>query len=664
MQNSNIDWITTKELAEIKGISERAVRKAIQNKKYVIRKCQKSYEILVTSLEENVRKKVAERKEKTIALAPINYVVPEEQKKLALAKYDLIKKWDTFRNGNKNKTVASKDFLKLYNRQSLCEELFTTVGKVAIGTIYEWHKKLREYNDDWHCLINNYTFGTKTTKTSLTEAEQAELLKNLLHPNQLNIGKAIKYTKIALKAKGYENLCCDLTYRRFANNYKAEHYDVWIEAREGNKALHDKVLPYITRDVSKLEVGDVIVGDGHRLAFFVKNPYTGNPIRPTLVAYQDWKSGGFVGFEIMLEENTQCIASALRNSIINLGKVPKFVYQDNGKAFKAKYFMENGISGLFTNLGIQPIYAKPYNAKAKPIERLFRELQDSFEVMLPSYTGTSIVKKPAQLKRNEKLHKELFKLNIPTIEQVILVLDAWLQKYHYEQPCPHIKGKTIGEVLNAGRGVGVNIETLDDLMMAREIKKIQRNGIKFLKNDYYDPALYGYKKNVIIKYSLFNLSSIRVYKLSGEFICEAKRVEPISPIANYMGVPKDIEDLKQQTKLKKQLEKRTETKFINHLKRAQVHTPLLTMDLPEKQETDEIEQIREELKAEMEAENFNGCFQTRYEKYEYLMKQDCLTQKEQDWIAEYKLTDEYEQIYCDEIDKEASNETQIICKNS
>ena len=46
------------------------------------------------------------------------------------------------------------------------------------------------------------------------------------------------------------------------------------------------------------------------------------------------------------------------------------------------------------------------------------------------------------------------------------------------------------------------------------------------------------------------------------------------------------------------------------------------------------------------------------------MKQDCLTQKEQDWIAEYKLTDEYEQIYCDEIDKEASNETQIICKNS
>lgn len=235
------------------------------------------------------------------------------------------------------------------------------------------------------------------------------------------------------------------------------------------------------------------------MAFFVKHPYTGNPVRPTLVAYQEWKSGGLVGFEIMLEENTQCIASALRNSIINLGKVPKFVYQDNGKAFKAKYFIENGLTGLFTNLGIQPVYAKPYNAKAKPIERVFRELQDSFEVLIPSYTGTSIIKKPAQLKRNEKLHKSLFKANIPTIEQVVNVLKIWLEKYHYSQICPHIEGKTIGNVLENGKGVGVNTDTLDDLMMAQTIKKIYRNGILFLKNNYYDESLFGYKKQVINK---------------------------------------------------------------------------------------------------------------------------------------------------------------------
>ena len=74
MQNSNVDWITTKELAEIKGVSERAFRKSIAKNKYVIRKSSKSYEILVTSLEESVRKKVTERREKSTALVPINYV--------------------------------------------------------------------------------------------------------------------------------------------------------------------------------------------------------------------------------------------------------------------------------------------------------------------------------------------------------------------------------------------------------------------------------------------------------------------------------------------------------------------------------------------------------------------------------------------------------------
>lgn len=328
------------------------------------------------------------------------------------------------------------------------------------------------------------------------------------------------------------------------------------------------------------------------------------------------------------------------------------------RLFKSKYFIKNGISGLFTNLGIQPIYAKPYNAKAKPIERLFIELQDSFEVMLPSYTGTSIVKKPAQLKRNEKLHKSIFKFYMPTIEQVTQVLEIWMQKYHYEQSCPHVEDKTIGEVLASGKGEGVNIDTLDDLMMAREIKNIYRNGILFLKNNYYDEALFGYKKKVIIKYSLFDLSSIKVYKLNGEFICTAKRVEPIHPLANYLGEVKDIEDLKQKTKLKKQLEKRTEKEFINHLKRNQVHTPLLSMDLPEKQENEEVEQLRIEIKEEAEKEFFNGCFRTRFEKYEHLINKENLTQTEQDWIKEYEKTDEYEQIYGE--DKEISD-AQIVC---
>ena len=639
----NKDWITTKDLAQIKGISERAVRKAISNKKYVVRKCSKSYEILVTSLEENVREKITNTEEKQLPVLDIRNAIPDDEKALALAKYDLIKKWDNFRRGKKNKTQVGKDFLFMYNNNQINEELFNKIGPVAIGTIYQWRKTLSVYNDDWHSLIHNYTYGEKTRKAALSKEEEMQFLNILLHPNKINIGKAIKITKHILKERGFENFCCDMTYRRFANNYQKEHYDTWVLAREGSKALKDKVIPYIPRDLSKIEVGDVLIGDGHVLAFQVINPYTGNPVRATMVAYQDWKSTALVGFEIMMEENTQCIASALRNAIIRMGKVPKFCYQDNGKAFRAKYFIENGLTGLFTNLGIQPVFAKPYNAKAKAIERCFREFQDSFEILFASYVGSSINNKPAYTKRNEKFHKSIHNEFIPTIEQVFMCLNKWLE-FHYAQPCPNVKDKTIGEVLESGKGSGVNIETLDDLMMARDIKCVRRNGINFLKADYFSEELYGYRGSVIIKYSLFDLSSIKVYSTKGEFICNAKRVEAIHPLANYLGEVKDIEDLKQKTKMQKRLEKRTEEQYIKELKRQKAYYPLQNLDLEEKQETEELKALSTTY-IENEPKNTSGIFTCRYERYEYLMSKKVLSDREKEWIDEYKTTDEYMQIY-------------------
>ena len=98
----------------------------------------------------------------------------------------------------------------------------------------------------------------------------------------------------------------------------------------------------------------------------------------------------------MLEECTQNIASALRNAILNMDHIPEFVYQDNGRAFKSKFFNgdknfeELGFTGIYNKLGIKPVYATPYNARAKVIERFFLEFQEEFEKLVPSYIGTSI----------------------------------------------------------------------------------------------------------------------------------------------------------------------------------------------------------------------------------------------------------------------------------
>ena len=182
-------------------------------------------------------------------------------------------------------------------------------------------------------------------------------------------------------------------------------YDIYIRKIKTN-SLSDKVEPYIKRDASLLEVGDILVADGHKLAFQVINPFTGKPCRATLVGFLDWKSTALVGYEIMLEENTQCIASALRNAIINLDMIPKVVYQDNGRAFRTKYFTDDkgftelGFQGLYSKLGIEMVFARPYNARAKAIERFFKEFQEGFEKLIPSYIGSSISNKCIFMKNN------------------------------------------------------------------------------------------------------------------------------------------------------------------------------------------------------------------------------------------------------------------------
>lgn len=150
-------------------------------------------------------------------------------------------------------------------------------------------------------------------------------------------------------------------------------------------------------------------------------------------------------------------------------------YQDNGKAFRAKFFTgdlrECGINGLFDKLKITPMFAQPYNAKAKVIERFFRELQDAVEHLLPSFVGTNINVKPAYKKRNEKFHKENHIEFIPTIEQLNKKLKAYMD-YHRSPNYPNIESKSIGEIFNRGKGTRLNIEELNDLMMSEEISTV------------------------------------------------------------------------------------------------------------------------------------------------------------------------------------------------
>lgn len=474
---------------------------------------------------------------------------------------------------NKNKALItnrgkkiSKDaeFVELYNTGSYLPEIYKVLGSVSAPTLRRWSTTLGKRND-YTRLIAGYNYNLGAYKTQLSEEELTTFRQIILSQNKFNVAKAVAWTKEILRIKNVESPSAYITFKRWADDFRKNHYDQWIFAREGRKAYDDKVKPYIQRDYSKIEVGDIFVADGHRLDFMVKHPFTGKPCRALIVGYQDMKSCALAGFEIMVEENTQCVASALRNAIINFGRIPKICYQDNGKAFKNKFFkgsktfVETNLVGLFERLGIKSIYSTPYNGKAKPIERFWAEFA-MLEKIVPSYVGNCIDNKPAYMQRNEQYHKEIHSDILFTIEETINAVYKWLKIYNSRE-CPHVKGKTIGEVFNEGKNTGestgIDANALDELMMIEEIRTLQRNGVRFLGQYYWHEKLHGLKDQVKIKYSLFDVSSILVYTLQGKFLCKAHTQMLVHPAAHIMGDAKDKKTLQDATKRYKKLEKQT-----------------------------------------------------------------------------------------------------------
>ncbi len=675
-------WVDVETVAKLKNVTNRAVRISIH--KYIYKtekiKGKKAYKIKLNSLEEHLQVKYIQEyydlscvDNEIIELKNLNIkqekLITENQKKLALAKYDLVLNWLDFKKKYKKQKIkigknADERFLELYNTGVLLEELYKTLGKVCSASLYRW-KGLLEYKYDWTALVGQYNYVRRgEIRTRLNEEQIKIFLKILLSPNAFSIGKSISLTKQILRERGVEILPKDVTFRRYADWFRDNNYDKWVLAREGQKALKDKVEPYIVRNAALLKPGQVLIADGHTLNFQVINPFTGKPCRATLLGFLDWRSGGLVGYDIMLEECTQNIASALRNAILKMDHIPDFVYQDNGRAFKSKFFNgddkfeELGFTGIYQKLGIKPVYATPYNARAKVIERFFLDFQESFEKLMPSYIGTSIESKPAYMKRNEKLHKAIHEKNsfIPTIEQTIKFIDKWL-KFKHSQPCTNDTGKTIQEVLNEIEPQNIDESQLDDLMMAQEIKSIGRNGIRFLKADYFDEALYGIREKTIIKYSLFDLTSIKVYSLRGEFICKAHRVTETHPLANQMGDIKDIEDYKH--KIQKQASLRRKT-----IKAVKEYFNIEDIDLIEKEliedmgerplksaelgQTTEQELVKDKKFIPVVHSSSPAArpyFNSNYERYEWHMQNGCINQEDRLWLASYIQSNEYKEIY-------------------
>ncbi|MDP2172285.1 MAG: Mu transposase C-terminal domain-containing protein [Candidatus Cloacimonadaceae bacterium] len=445
------------------------------------------------------------------------------------------------------------------------------MGKRNERCLRLWLERYLETNRDMFSLVHKNKNQLRGRK--VTYIEQNYLLNLLLNPNNIKVGSAISSLKDADRMDVLESPSSIPTLKRWCIDWELNNKAIWTQARSGSKAVAESIVKTIIRDASLLNVGDVWVADGHNLAFDIMNPKTGKAQRMTMIMVFDWASRYPVGASLAFTEDSHHIQVAFRNGFLNWGALPKRIYLDNGKAFKSKLFhekweehdLELELGGIFPRLGINVVFAKSYNAKAKPIERFFRTFQEQFERFVSSFRGSCIDDKPAPLMRNEKWARKLFEAHPPTIEETMQMIAFYIRHIYGEHPHSGLGGKTPWQVFSSSKLPADRLVVpgkLNNLMLSVERKRIRNNGIIIDKLLYWDVELVNHiGKDVVIRYDLGDARWILVFDKNDKYLCQAELRRTQHPMIQLAeDQPTSFKELnKEYTEIKK-LQRNTERK--------------------------------------------------------------------------------------------------------
>jgi putative transposase len=392
------DAYTAAELAVILDMTRQAVQKRAKKDGWPVAKDGKRKPFVTASLPPDIRAKIAafeaaaqaEATLPTKAGAPLAVIptISERKERGALAKVDLVRIYaDWLARGRGGKMAARKSFAAAYE-SGAWPTLRHILGAVSWQTVERWQAAIEERGQ--LAALVDQRGGHNRGASSISEEHAQILLGKALHPNQPHISEVLRRAVWEMERRGLP-VPSERTMRRYIETWIAEHYAQWTYMREGKKAWNDKCAYNIARDSSRIEVGDILFADGHKLNFEIVNPWTGKAQRMELVLWYDMASNMPLGWEVMPSEDTQAIASAFRRALITLGKAPRIAFLDNGRAFRGKYFngvdlKQTGIGGLieqtgaqvafdegiFSALGVDKIFAWEYHGQSKPIERFFK----------------------------------------------------------------------------------------------------------------------------------------------------------------------------------------------------------------------------------------------------------------------------------------------------
>jgi len=192
--------------------------------------------------------------------------------------------------------------------------------------------------------------------------------------------------------------------RRYVERFA--HYRAVNQRRNDRKAFDDG-KPRIRRDWTALAPMERVVADVKHLDVIVRRP-DGSPAWPKIVAFMDAGTGRVWAHPVLLERGEgvrqEHVIEALLGMVADPAwGFPQGLYLDNGAEFGALVKIDGALQLLNEPGARTLIFARPYNASAKPIESLFARLDRYVFGLLPGYAGpnrmaqkTQSVGKPPQ----------------------------------------------------------------------------------------------------------------------------------------------------------------------------------------------------------------------------------------------------------------------------
>lgn len=553
-----MEYLTVKEYAELRGCTERYIRKLINEGKLTAEESWGkggnkglNYRIPLPSIEPKLQAKyrrIHSRKEnagkpkeqKPVLIPDMEHLTAEEREEVVFWQ-DILAEWDNYKPPGRSRKEATADFVIylhgkfpditfseriLYRKAQALRES----GPVALVHRRGKHGKHKKAVPDKVFDIFEYFYLDQSKKSiqlciTLTELEIRQ------HPD--------KYDQSLLPLASQASFVREVE--------RSIPVPVLKYFRLGEKAFKDECGNYIERTYDDLHSNDIWVCDNHTFDIFVNNGEQKKPARVYLTGFLDVRSRKMVGWYVTDAPSSDATLQALRRGIDAYG-IPKMIYSDNGREFlthdiggrgfrKSAKTDEHEPPTILKHLQIEFRTALVKNARAKIIERAFLEVKECFSKLFEGYTGGNILERPERLKTMGKKAENFIILD-DFCRYVDIFLSGWFNKQNHSGT--GMNGKSRDEVYAAClyEQRMATTEELNLMMMRTSRMQTVNRGVKI---KFYDMDIRFYSDELImrhdhekvyVRYNPDDLAEVRIYDEQDRFLCTAKQQDKLSYFAS------------------------------------------------------------------------------------------------------------------------------------